>query len=88
MDAEGSSVGSGGCMVDIVRRFWPNRKGMYTCTYLLTSRLIYVWTHFYRLEYENIGTRIQLWHPYRLYPHHTEPNTLDCCCRHSTRDHW
>lgn len=30
MDADGS----GGCMVDIVRRFWPTRKGMYTCTYL------------------------------------------------------
>jgi AP endonuclease-2 len=25
------SEGSGGCMVDIVRRFWPTRKGMYTC---------------------------------------------------------
>jgi len=25
--------GTGGCMVDIVRRFWPTRKGMYTCTY-------------------------------------------------------
>lgn len=25
------SDGSGGCMVDIVRRFWPTRKGMYTC---------------------------------------------------------
>ena len=23
--------GSGGCMVDIVRRLWPDRKGMYTC---------------------------------------------------------
>ena len=29
MDTEGS----GGCMVDIVRRFWPTRKGMYTCMY-------------------------------------------------------
>ena len=25
------SEGSGGCMVDIVRRFWPTRKEMYTC---------------------------------------------------------
>jgi AP endonuclease 2 len=25
--------GTGGCMVDIVRRFWPTRKGMYTCMY-------------------------------------------------------
>ncbi|KAJ3493100.1 hypothetical protein NLJ89_g11091 [Agrocybe chaxingu] len=23
--------GTGGCMVDIVRKFWPDRKGMYTC---------------------------------------------------------
>ena len=29
MDVEGS----GGCMVDIVRRFWPTRTGMYTCMY-------------------------------------------------------
>ena len=28
-----SGEGEGrGCMIDIVRRFWPNRKGMYTCT--------------------------------------------------------
>lgn len=23
--------GSGGCMIDVTRRFWPGRKGMYTC---------------------------------------------------------
>lgn len=25
-----------GCMIDIVRKLWPDRKGMYTCAYFLT----------------------------------------------------
>ena len=29
--------GSGGCMVDIVRKFWPNRKKMYTCTFFFSA---------------------------------------------------
>ena len=30
-----SPEGDKGCMIDIVRKFWPNRKGMYTCEYRL-----------------------------------------------------
>ena len=53
MDSEGSS----GCMVDIVRRFWPTRKGMYTCMcFFYTFNNLS--TPFFRLEYENIGTGI------------------------------
>jgi AP endonuclease-2 len=38
--------GTGGPLVDIVRRFWPNRKGMYTCEFVQrnspeSSRLSY-----------------------------------------------
>ncbi|KAF8799986.1 DNase I-like protein [Phlegmacium glaucopus] len=39
--------GTGGCMVDIVRRFWPTRKGMYTC-----------WNTKISARESNYGTRI------------------------------
>ncbi|PFH47647.1 hypothetical protein AMATHDRAFT_151641 [Amanita thiersii Skay4041] len=39
--------GGVGCMVDIVRRFWPNRKGMYTC-----------WNTKISARESNYGTRI------------------------------
>ena len=65
MDADGSGEGSGGCMVDIVRRFWPNRKGMYTCMYsllpfnLFTYRLHFLgWNTKISARESNYGTRI------------------------------
>ncbi|PPQ72764.1 hypothetical protein CVT26_003146 [Gymnopilus dilepis] len=39
--------GTGGCMVDIVRKFWPDRKGMYTC-----------WNTKISARETNYGTRI------------------------------
>ena len=49
VDAEGS-----GCMVDIVRRFWPTRKGMYTCMY--SSRLLSL--SIYGLHFPGWNTKI------------------------------
>ena len=60
-----------GCMIDMVRKFWPERKGMYTCapplafyTYCPTSVPI-------RLEHENIRSRNKLWHADRLHTRYT-----------------
>ncbi|KAJ7719699.1 Endonuclease/exonuclease/phosphatase [Mycena maculata] len=39
--------GSKGCLVDVVRRFWPDRKGMYTC-----------WNTKISARESNYGTRI------------------------------
>lgn len=47
--------GTGGPLVDVVRRFWPDRKGMYTCkTLLLIFLLAHCLTALTRLEYQNI----------------------------------
>ena len=50
MDAEGP----GGCMVDIVRRFWPTRKGMYTCMYFFRASHISM----FRLHFLGWNTKI------------------------------
>ena len=59
--------GTGGCMVDIVRRFWPTRKGMYTCAYFFCLfPNISMLTHFpgwntkISARESNYGTRIDL----------------------------
>ncbi|KAF8624204.1 hypothetical protein AX17_007192 [Amanita inopinata Kibby_2008] len=44
---EEDGTDGGGCMVDIVRRFWPDRKGMYTC-----------WNTKISARESNYGTRI------------------------------
>lgn len=52
-----------GCLVDIVRKFWPDRRGMYTCEYVLhrvLSRLIFFigWNTKISARESNYGTRI------------------------------
>lgn len=66
---------NGGPMVDVVRRFWPDRKGMFTCEFLSASLISAYAPH--RLEYQDIRTRIQLRHSYRLYPHNAWYRSLD-----------
>ena len=43
--------GSGGCMVDIVRKFWPDRKKMYTCTFFFSALHRFSNRQSNRLEY-------------------------------------
>jgi AP endonuclease 2 len=44
-----------GCMIDFVRRCWPERKGMYTCTSLLCSLSQVIQSeHCQRLEHKDI----------------------------------
>ena len=75
-DTEGS-----GCLVDIA---WPLARECIPVRISLNfSSHIHV---FSRLKHKNIGSRLQLWHSYRPDSHHTESNTLNCCCRHPTRD--
>lgn len=56
--------GSGGPLVDVVRRFWPDRKGMYTCESLLllsllsTERPLLGWNTKISARETNYGTRI------------------------------
>jgi AP endonuclease-2 len=57
--------GTGGPMIDVVRRFWPERRGMYTCTFA-TSHLFTNSTEFFVSGWNtklsaretNYGTRI------------------------------
>jgi len=49
---------TGGCMVDIVRRLWPDRKGMYTCKERFLHPVAYfLFMSWDRLEHEDLGTR-------------------------------
>ena len=52
-----------GCLIDIVRKFWPGRKGMYTCAYILVLVYRYVefltgWNTKISARATNYGTRI------------------------------
>lgn len=47
--------GSGGCMIDIVRRSWPDRKGMYTCMSIFFLSILISFVSC-RLEHQNICT--------------------------------
>jgi AP endonuclease-2 len=54
-----------GCMTDVVRTCWPDRKGMYTCktrvfSLNLVSFLIEPPSN--RLEHQDFGPRDKLWH--------------------------
>jgi len=58
-------IGPNGCMSDVLRMFWPDRKGMYTCTthdFMFLGHHTYV-LHFHRLEYQNMCSGHELWHP-------------------------
>lgn len=50
-----------GPMHDVIRRFWPGRQGMYTCTYRHILRWNPYLTAHARLEHQNISPRYQLW---------------------------
>ena len=77
--------GSGGCMVDIVRKFWPDRKKMYTCAFVcFFVRPCFSGQQSGRLEYQNLCTRNQLRYKGRLYSHYTRPCSLDQSSRHTT----
>jgi AP endonuclease-2 len=76
--------GTGGPLIDIVRRFWPDRKGMYTCELLKSLPLQEQLTHEARLEYEDFRARNKLWDSNRLHPHHTGTFSLDQGGRRST----
>ena len=75
-----------GPLIDVHRRFWPDRKGMFTCmchistccdgsgTYIIMGL---VRPHSFRLEYEDQRTRNKLWHAYWLRARHARSDTLD-----------
>lgn len=55
--------GTGGCMIDIVRNFWPNRKGMYTCAFFMSRsrpslKTFLGWNTKISARETNYGTRI------------------------------
>lgn len=70
-----------GPMVDAIRSFWPDRKGMFTCKAALISRVLFVLTDS-RLEHEVAGTRNELWRSYRLRARHPRPPSIDQARRH------
>jgi AP endonuclease-2 len=52
-----------GCLVDIARKFWPGRKGMYTCVYILSFAFSLLdrfigWNTKISARETNYGTRI------------------------------
>ena len=75
--------GTCGSMVDIVRKFWPNRKAMYTCASVYPSHSSYT-EGFARLEYQNCRPRDELWHADRFHPRHARACPLDTSSRHPT----
>ncbi|KAK1225894.1 Class II abasic (AP) endonuclease [Marasmius sp. AFHP31] len=65
------------CLVDIARKFHPERKGMYTCACSPLSLQMFQTYHIYRLEFEALRTRLQLWDTYWLRFGHTWPCSLN-----------
>lgn len=81
--------GTGGPMVDIVRRFWPERQGMYTCKFVvprLPSTGIKICFSLVRLEHQAIRSRNELRNSDRLYPHYSRFNSLDQSSQYPTRN--
>lgn len=73
-----------GCMTDVVRTFWPDRKGMYTCKTQVTPITSYHSFFHVRLEHENLSAGDQLWNQSRLYPSYTRHGSMGQTWGYST----
>jgi AP endonuclease-2 len=72
-----------GPMTDVVRSFWPDRKGMFTCTFTALVCTILI-SALHRLEPENICARFKLRYAGRLHSSHKRSRPLDQTRRYST----
>ena len=78
----------GGFMIDIVRKLWPERKGMYTCVccFLCCALGYQADLSDPRLEHEDLCTRFKLWCTDRLYSYHTQVASMGQSCGYPTSD--